>query len=237
LTIVEFMDNKNILLIEDDPAVALSLRKGLERDGYEVVWKSQGEDGISYAQRRPPHLIILDVRLPDGSGFDICRRMRQAGMHQPILILTAQSDEIDKILGLEIGADDYMTKPFSLRELLTRIRVLLRRAYGEFASAHSNLLLVGSLTIDLNRNEVKRHDEQLDLTPTEFKLLVFLAQHPGQALSRTQIIEAIWRNGAELESASTVNVYIRRLREKVELDPSRPMQILTVPGVGYRLVK
>jgi DNA-binding response OmpR family regulator len=231
------MDNKNILLIEDDPAVARSLSKGLERDGYAVVWKTLGEEGVAYAHKYPPHLIILDVRLPDGSGFDFCRRMRQAGMHQPILILTAQSDEIDKILGLEIGADDYMTKPFSLRELLTRIRVLLRRAYGEFASAHSNILLAGSLTIDLNRNEVKRHDEQIDLTPTEYKLLVFLAQHPGQALARKQIIEAIWGYGAELESASTVNVYIRRLREKVELDPSRPMLILTVPGVGYRLVK
>jgi DNA-binding response OmpR family regulator len=230
------MGNKNILLIEDDPAVARSLRKGLERDGYEVVWKSQGEDGMVYAQKRSPHLIILDIRLPDGSGFDFCRRLRQAGMHQPILILTAQSDEIDKILGLEIGADDYMTKPFSLRELLTRIRALLRRTYGEFATTHSNLLFVGSLTIDLNRREVKRYEEQLELTPTEFKLLVFLAQHPGQALSRKQITEAIWGYGAELESANAVNVYIRRLRQKVEHDPSRPVLILTVPGVGYRLV-
>lgn len=225
-----------ILLIEDDPAVARSLSKGIEREGYDVVWKSLGEDGIAYARRKPPHLIILDVRLPDGSGFDVCRRMRQAGMHQPILFLTVQSDEIDRILGLEIGADDYMTKPFSLRELLTRIRALLRRAYGEFAGTHSNVLLVGDLAIDLNRNEVKLHDERLDLTPTEFKLLVFLAQHPGQALARAQIVEAIWGYGGELESASAVNVYIRRLREKVELDPSRPSLILTVPGIGYRMV-
>jgi DNA-binding response OmpR family regulator len=231
------MESKTtILLIEDDPAVARSLSKGLEREGYEVVWKSKGEDGIAYTNKNPPHLIILDVRLPDGSGFDFCRRLRQAGMHQPILILTVQSDEIDKILGLEIGADDYMTKPFSLRELLTRIRALLRRTYGEFSSAHSNLLLVGGLTIDLNRSEVKRYEERLELTPTEFKLLVFLAQHPGQALARKQITEAIWGYGAELESANAVNVYIRRLRQKVELDPSRPVLILTVPGVGYRLV-
>ena len=231
------MDSKiTILLIEDDPAVARSLSKGLQRDGYEVVWKSLGEEGIAYARKTPPHLIILDVRLPDMSGFDVCRRMRQAGMHQPILMLPVQSDEVDKILGLEIGADDYMTKPFSLRELLTRIRALLRRAYGEFASGQSHVLLVGSLTIDLNRSQVKRDDERLDLTPTEFKLLVFLAQHPGQALSRTQIVESIWGYGAELENAGAVNVYIRRLREKVEPDPGRPTLILTVPGVGYRLV-
>jgi DNA-binding response OmpR family regulator len=229
------MDNKtNILLIEDDPAVARSLSKGLQRDGYNVVWKSLGEDGISHAHKYRPHLIILDVRLPDGSGFDVCRRLRQAGLHQPILILTVQSDEIDKILGLEIGADDYMTKPFSLRELLTRIRALLRRSYGEFASVHSDLLLVGDLTIDLNRSEVKRLDDRLELTPTEFKLFVFLAQHPGQALTRNQITDAIW--GVDEQAANAVNVYIRRLREKVEVDPSRPTLILTVPGVGYRLV-
>jgi DNA-binding response OmpR family regulator len=229
------MDNKtNILLIEDDPAVARSLSKGLQRDGYNVVWKSLGEDGIAHAHKYRPHLIILDVRLPDGSGFDVCRRLRQAGLHQPILILTVQSDEIDKILGLEIGADDYMTKPFSLRELLTRIRALLRRSYGEFASVRSNLLFVGDLTIDLNRSEVKRLDARLDLTPTEFKLFVFLAQHPGQALSRNQITDAIW--GVDEQAANAVNVYVRRLREKVEVDPSRPTLILTVPGVGYRLV-
>ena len=231
------MDSKTkILLIEDDLAVARSLRKGLEREGYEVVWRSLGEEGIAYAQKRPPHLIILDVRLPDGSGFDFCRRMRQKGMHQPILILTAQSEEIDKILGLEIGADDYMTKPFSLRELLTRIRVLLRRSYGEFAISQSNILIAGDLVIDLGRNEVKRYDNRINLTPTEYKLLVFLAQHPGQALSRNQIVNVIWGYGADLENAGSVNVYIRRLREKVELDPSRPVLILTVPGVGYRLV-
>jgi len=229
------MDNKtNILLIEDDPAVARSLSIGLQRDGYNVVWKSLGKDGISHAHKYRPHLIILDVRLPDGSGFDVCRRLRQAGLHQPILILTVQSDEIDKILGLEIGADDYMTKPFSLRELLTRIRALLRRSYGEFASVRSNLLFVGDLTIDLNRSEVKRLDARLDLTPTEFKLFVFLAQHPGQALSRNQITDTIW--GVDEQAANAVNVYVRRLREKVEVDPSRPTLILTVPGVGYRLV-
>ena len=121
-----------LLLIEDDPAIATSLRDGLQRDGYEVTWKSSGGEGVSYARAYQPHLIILDVRLPDGSGFDFCRQLRQAGLRQPIIMLTARREELDKVLGLEMGADDYVTKPFSLPELLSRIRAQLRRAYGEF---------------------------------------------------------------------------------------------------------
>jgi DNA-binding response OmpR family regulator len=225
-----------ILLIEDDPAVAHSLRDGLERDGYTVTWKSSGAEGVSHTQDHNPHLVILDVRLPDGSGFDFCRQMRQLGLHQPILMLTVQHDELDKVLGLELGADDYMTKPFSLRELLSRVRALLRRAYGEFSTVDSEHLYLGDLVIDRGRNQVRRGEQPLNLTPTEFKLLVFLARHPGQALSRAQIVDAVWGYAADVESERTVNVHVRRLREKIELDPSRPTLILTVPGVGYRLV-
>jgi DNA-binding response OmpR family regulator len=226
---------QTILLIEDDPAVARSLQTGLERDGYRVIWKNSGADGVDFARDNAPHLVILDVRLPDGSGFDICRRMRQLGLHQPILMLTVQNDEMDKVLGLEMGADDYMTKPFSLRELLSRVRALLRRAYGEFSSTDASRLYVGDLLIDRTRTQVWHGNRQLNLTPTEYKLFVFLAQHPGQALSRSQIVEAVWGFDAGIESERAVNVHIRRLREKVELDPSRPALILTVPGVGYRL--
>jgi DNA-binding response OmpR family regulator len=225
-----------ILLIEDDPAVARSLQDGLERDGYAVTWKASGQEGIKYACDQTPHLIILDVRLPDGSGFDVCRQLRQLGLRQPVLMLTVRQDEMDKVLGLEMGADDYVTKPFKLRELLSRIRALLRRAYGELSMAGADLLYAGDLVIDRGRGQVWRGSRLINLTPTEFRLLVYLAQNPGQALSRTQILDAVWGYPADVESERTVNVHIRRLREKVELDPSRPALILTVPGVGYRLV-
>ena len=227
---------KSILLIEDDAAVARSLQDGLVQDGYQVIWKKNGTEGIGYIRNQSPHLIILDVRLPDGSGFDVCRQIRQLGQRQPILMLTVRSDEMDKVLGLEMGADDYMTKPFSLRELLSRVRALLRRAYGEFAAAGSDQLYAGDLVIDRGRNQVWRGTQAINLTPTEFKLLVFLARHPGQALSRSQMVEAVWGYEPDIESERIVNVHIRRLREKVELDPGKPALILTVPGVGYRLM-
>jgi DNA-binding response OmpR family regulator len=226
----------HILLIEDDPAVGHSLRDGLARDGYRVTWTESGAAGIDYAREHTPHLIVLDVRLPDGSGFDFCRQMRQLGLRQPIIILTVRQDEVDKVLGLEMGADDYVTKPFSLRELLSRIRALLRRAYGELSATDANQLFVADLVIDGNRGQVWRGPQQINLTPTEFRLLVFLARHPGQALSRAQILEAVWGYDADVESERTINVHIRRLREKIELDPGRPALILTVPGIGYRLV-
>jgi DNA-binding response OmpR family regulator len=229
--------NAHILLIEDDPAVARSLQDGLSRDGgYPVTWKASGGEGIRYARDQNPHLIILDVRLPDGSGFDFCRQMRQLGLRQPILMLTVQRDETDKVLGLEMGADDYVTKPYSLRELLSRVRAQLRRAYGELSSVDADLLHVGDLVIDRGRGQVWRSNQLILLTPTEFRLLVYLAQHPNQALSRTQILDAVWGYDADVDSERAVNVHIRRLREKVEIDPSSPTLIMTVPSIGYRLV-
>jgi DNA-binding response OmpR family regulator len=225
-----------ILLIEDDPTVARNLRDGLERDGYAVTWKDTGTAGVAYARDHNPHLILLDIRLPDGSGFDFCRQMRQLGLRQPIIMLTARRDEMDKVLGLEMGADDYVTKPFSLRELLSRIRAQLRRAYGELSSADADILYAGDLVIDRSRAQVRRGNEIISLTPIEFRLLVYLARHPEQALSREQILDAVWGYASDVESERTVNVYIRRLRTKIELNPSRPQLVLTVPGLGYRLV-
>lgn len=227
---------KHILIVEDDPAVARSLQDGLRREGYIVTWKANGGEGVDCARDNSPHLIILDVRLPDGSGFDFCHQIRQLGLRQPIIMLTVRQDEIDKVLGLEMGADDYVTKPYGLRELLSRIRALLRRAYGELSSSQSDLLYVRDLTIELNRGQVARGGQMLNLTPTEFRLLVFLARHAGQAISRTQILDAVWGYDSDVDSERNVNVHIRRLREKVEIDPDRPSLILTVPGLGYRLV-
>jgi DNA-binding response OmpR family regulator len=227
--------NRHILLIEDDPAVANSLQEGLESNSYRATWMSNGTDGIRFARDNMPHLMILDVKLPDMSGFDVCRQMRQLGLTQPILMLTVRNEEVDKILGLEMGADDYLTKPYSLRELLSRIRAMLRRAYGELAVADSNMLYAGDLVIDRGRGQVWRGKQMLYLTPVEFRILVFLAQHPGQALSRNQILDAVWGYEATPDTANTINAHIRRLREKVEADPSRPTLIQTVMGIGYRL--
>jgi DNA-binding response OmpR family regulator len=226
---------RHILLIEDDPAVAQSLTEGLASHGYQVAWRSSGGEGLRFAREHTPHLMILDVKLPDVSGFDACRQMRQLGLTQPILMLTVRNEEVDKILGLEMGADDYLTKPYSLRELLSRVRALLRRAYGELAVTDVNLLYAGDLVIDRGRGQVWRGKQVINLTPVEFRLLVFLAQHPHQALSRQQILQAVWGYEPTVDTDNTINAHIRRLREKIELDPSHPTLILTVMGIGYRL--
>ena len=198
-------------------------------------WESTGTAGVAYARDKNPHLVILDVRLPDGSGFDFCREMRRLGLRQPILILTVQGDEVDKVLGLEMGADDYLTKPYKLRELIARVRALLRRAYGELSTAEADLLFVADLVIDRASARVSRGEKRINLTPTEFRLLVFLAQHPGQVFSRGQLMEQVWGHSADYYDDKTVNVHIRRLREKIELDPGNPRLVLTVTGLGYRL--
>lgn len=230
------MHKNKILLIEDDRAVAESLSDGLEREGYTVTWVSSGHAGLTQLQTHALHLIILDVRLPDGSGFDWCRRIREAGIHAPIIMLTVRSDEVDKILGLEMGADDYVTKPYSFRELLSRIKAQFRRAYGEFASQDSNRIYVGDVVIDRLRGVVLRQNEEIYLTPIEFRLFVYLAQNPNQALSRGQITDAVWGHDATADSDRAINSHIRRLREKVEIDPANPQLIQTVLGVGYRLI-
>ena len=231
------MEQQRILIIEDDPAIGQSLLDGFKQHGFIAELRKTGTGGVEYAQKQAPHLIILDIRLPDGSGFDFCRQMRTLGLHQPIIMLTAQRDELDKILGLEMGADDYMTKPFSLRELVSRARAQLRRAYGDYSSAESPVLVINDLVLEQATAQVRRGDEPINLTPTEFRLLIYLARHRGQALSRAQIVEAVWGYAPDIDSEKTINVHIRRLREKIELKPEEPSLILTVPGIGYRMSK
>jgi len=231
------MSKSHILVIEDDPAIGQSLVEGFRQYGFHATLCKTGASGIEHAKNHSPHLIVLDIRLPDSSGFDVCRQMRNLGLHQPIIMLTAQHDELDKVLGLEMGADDYMTKPFSLRELVSRVRAQLRRAYGDYSSAESSVIVINDLVLEQATGQVRRGDEAINLTPIEFRLLTYLARHRGQALSRAQIVDAVWGYAPDIESEKTVNVHIRRLREKIELKPEEPSLILTVPGIGYRMAK
>lgn len=228
------MSGERILVVEDERAVARGLAYGLQHEGFEVLWAETGARALALARGRDPHLILLDIRLPDISGFDVCRRLRAEGMRQPILMLTARDEEVDKVLGLELGADDYVVKPYSLRELISRVRALLRRAYGDLAAVvQGDRLRFGDVELDLERLSVTRGGEPVDLTPTEFRLLRYLVSHPNRPFSRAALIEAVWGYDGEIGNDRTVDVHIRHLREKIEPDPADPRWLVTVRGVGY----
>lgn len=230
------MPVEQILMVEDEPAVARGLKYGLEAEGYQVLWAETGRSALALTRQEEIHLILLDIRLPDISGFDVCRQLRAEGARQPILMLTARDEPIDKVLGLELGADDYVIKPYNLRELIARIRALMRRAYGELAqTARGERVSFGNIEIDLERLVVTRAGQPVTLTPTEFRLLRYLAAHPDRVLSRAVLIEAVWGYDSEIGSERTVDVHIRHLREKLEEDPANPRWILTARGMGYRL--
>ncbi len=224
-----------VLVVEDDPAVARSLIQGLEREGYPVCWEDTAEGAARRAREDNPRVVLLDVRLPDGSGFDVCRRIRALGLRMPVIILTVQDAEVDMVVGLEVGADDYLTKPYHLRELIARVQAQMRRAYGPLASLGADVLYVADLVIDRSRGTVTRGSRKLVLTPTELRLLVHFAQHPRQVFSRAQLLDALWDYGSDLAEENTVNVHVRRLREKIEADPASPKLIVTARGLGYRL--
>jgi DNA-binding response OmpR family regulator len=229
---------EKILVVEDDATLLDTLEYNLKREGYSVVTADDGLLALDVARQERPDVIVLDVLLPSLDGFEVCRILRRE-MTVPILMLTARTEEIDKVVGLEMGADDYLTKPFSMRELLARVKALLRRvrlirdefAADEDAVRHDRLNF-GDLMIDLNRHEVSSRGEALRLKPKEFDLLVFLARNKGVALSRNLILERVW--GWDYDGGSrTVDVHVRWLREKIEADPANPERIVTVRGVGY----
>ncbi len=229
------MAGERILIVEDEHAVARGLEYGLARAGFEVLWADTGQRALDLACSHDPHLILLDIRLPDISGFDVCRQLRATGRCQPILMLTARDEELDKVLGLELGADDYVVKPYSLRELTSRIRALLRRAYGELAAASvGERIRFGDVELDLEQLRVTRQGRPVELTPTEFRLLRYLLIHPNRPFSRDALIEAIWGYDSDIGSDRTVDVHIRHLRQKLEDDPGNPRWLVTVRGVGYR---
>jgi DNA-binding response OmpR family regulator len=235
---------QKVLVVEDEPTLVDTLQYSLSRQGYEVAVSSDGAKALDVARRERPDLVILDVMLPTMDGFEVCRILRQE-MSAPILMLTARTDEVDKVVGLEVGADDYLTKPFSMRELMARVKALLRRVRlvrEEMATEERvdggdappvERLVFPDLTIDLGRREMYYKGQLYHLKPKEFELLVFLARNRGIVLSRDLILERVW--GWDYDGGSrTVDVHVRWLREKIEDDPSNPTRIVTVRGIGYR---
>ena len=232
------MPGETILVVEDEPSVARGLEYGLKAEGYSVLVAGTGARALELARggrdARTPHLVLLDIRLPDMSGFDVCRALREEGRALPILMVTARDEEVDKVLGLELGADDYIVKPFSFRELLSRVRAALRRAYGELASsAGADRVAFGDAVVDLQRMRVERAGENVLLTPTEYRLLRHLVTNPEQVFSRDSLLEIVWGYDSSVDSQRTVDVHIRHLREKLEPDPAAPRWLLTVRGTGY----
>jgi DNA-binding response OmpR family regulator len=223
-----------ILVVEDDRAISRGLEVGLTQEGFHVTLAETGTAALMAVRSQPIHAILLDARLPDLSGFDVCRQLRAEGKRQPILMVTARDEEVDKVLGLELGADDYIVKPFSLRELISRLRAALRRAYGELATGSDDEVRFGEVVINAARLSVERGGLAVPLTPTEFKLLRHLVAHPRQPFTRSGLIEAVWGYDGEVGDDRTVDVHVRHLREKLEADPANPRWLVTVRGVGYK---
>jgi DNA-binding response OmpR family regulator len=228
-----------VLVVEDEPTLLETLEYNLTRQGYEVYTAADGPTALDIARRERPDAIVLDIMLPGLDGLEVCRILRRE-MNVPILMLTARADEVDKVVGLEVGADDYLTKPFSMRELLARVKALLRRVrlireelVAEDGAISGEKLTFGDLTVDLARREVLLRGEPLHMKPKEYELLVFLARNRAMVLSRDLILERVW--GWDYDGGTrTVDVHVRWLREKIEADPAHPTRIVTVRGVGYR---
>lgn len=226
-------DTPTILLVDDEDAIQKLLSFPLQKDGYRVVEARDGEAALRRFDEESVDLVVLDLALPKLDGLEVCRRLR-ARSAVPIIMLTARDEEIDKVIGLEIGADDYITKPFSIREFRSRVRALLRRASLAPAAASREAIEVGPLRIDRARRRVEVNGQTPELTYVEFELVRILAEQPGRVFSRSDLLGEIW-GSSEYRDPRTIDVHVRHLREKLELDPSKPELILTVRGVGYRL--
>ncbi|HEV7215518.1 MAG TPA: response regulator transcription factor [Chloroflexota bacterium] len=222
-----------IMLVEDEPAFVEALRFQLQREGYEVRVAPDGQTAIAAVQRTKPDLILLDLILPGMDGLEVCRRIRSE-VATPIIMLTARTGLADKVTGLEAGADDYVTKPIQMRELLARIRAALRRSQLPPAAETTMIMTIGDLRVDIGRHSVFVNEREVSLRAKEFELLTFLARNAGQVVTREQIMRRVW-NVDDVEDSRTVDVHIRWLREKIEQDPSHPLRLQTVRNVGYRL--
>ncbi|MGH9352910.1 MAG: response regulator transcription factor [Terriglobia bacterium] len=225
--------NKKILLIEDEPGLVLTLSDRLCKEGYEVDHAKDGERGLEMALESAFDLIILDVMLPRKTGLDVCRDLRQQGMSTPILMLTARAQVVDKVLGLKLGADDYLAKPFDMLELLARVEALLRRPSRSPGSSAYSAYQNGSLRVDFRSTTVWRDDEKVALSAREFQLLHYLIKHRGETVSREELLKEVWGYDAT-PNTRTVDVHVAWLRQKIEDDPKHPQLIQTVQGFGYR---
>ena len=229
---------KRILVVEDDTDIAQLLSIHLNDIAFEVDVADNGPDGLNRASNHHYDLMVLDIMLPGMDGLEVCRRLRQHNIHIPVLMLTAKSSELDRVLGLELGADDYLTKPFSIQELQARVKAILRRIelIGQaHEQAEQSVIDINGLHIDINRREVRIHDRKVELTAKEFDLLLHFARHPGRVYSRAQLLDSVWGYGHD-GYEHTVNSHINRLRKKIEVDPERSEYIQTVWGVGYRFL-
>lgn len=224
-----------ILVVEDDPTVRLSVRLACQKEGFAVVEAASGEEALDAAARRPPALVLLDLMLPGISGFDVCRDLRARARDLPVIMLTARGDEVDKIVGLELGADDYVTKPFSPRELVARVEAVLRRSDRRDVPSvpEAEVITQGDLSIDLAAHHVTLRGRPVALTPSEFQILACLAGHPRRVFTRAQLLERV--QGEAYEGYErTIDTHVKNLRRKIEDDPARPRYIKTIFGVGYR---
>lgn len=222
---------KTILIVDDERNIVDLVRLYLEKEGFAVVAAGDGEEGLVLFRRHEPDLVVLDLMLPGLDGLEVFRQLREH-VPVPVIMLTAKGDEADRLAGLELGADDYVTKPFSPRELVLRVQSVLRRSAAPLGPAQAAILTDGALSVDLSAHEVTAEGGPLSLTSREYDLLVFFLQHPRQAFSREELLKQVW--GWEYADHSTVTVHVRRLREKVEADPRNPVRVVTVFGVGYR---
>ncbi len=225
-----------ILIVEDEPNILMGLRDNLEFEQFEVTTATNGQEGLDLIISERFDLILLDVMMPKMSGFDVCKSARKAGIVTPIIFLTAKGEEIDKVLGLELGADDYITKPFSLRELLARVKAVLRRSPQLASGEKSTTLNVGCLTVDFS-HYVATHSEQgaLKMSHKEFEVLSYLYKHQNEVVSRYKLLEEVWGYDSQ-PTTRTVDNFILKLRQKIELNPNEPIHILTVHGAGYKLI-
>ena len=220
-----------VLIVEDDPAMATALKDGFTYEGYDVELARDGESGLKLALAAAPDVVVLDVMLPKMNGLDVCKRLRSEGSSLPIIMLTARGQEIDKVLGLKLGADDYLTKPFGFMELMARVEALLRRTSG--GARHAEVYRFGDVVVDFKKAELKKGGEPVEVTARELKLLEYFIAHRGEVVPRERLLDQVWEyDGAPL--TRTVDMHVAKLRKKIENDPADPRIIVTVHRMGYK---